>query len=100
MLITVFVAVMLLVVVYMIVFFSLKLTGVRGIVTGLIPSIALSVSSWYIKKRLQKADQSNGNVLPPPIAQSEYGATDARPVNDGAQREDSNSDAKKLLLPQ
>ena len=95
MLISVFGAVMLLVVIYMIIFFSLRLTGVKGIVTGLIPSIALSAISWNIKKRLQKAS----NVPPPPAAaQSEYGAADARPINDGV-REDSDVDAEKLLLP-
>ena len=101
MLTAVFGAVILLVVMYMVIFFSLKLTGVRGIVTGLIPSIALSAASWYIKKRLQKADQSNvaDNVPPSPITQSEYGATDARPMNDGG-RENSDSDAEKIpLLP-
>ena len=100
MLVTVFGAVILLVVMYIIIFFSLKLTGVSGIVTGLIPSIALSAVSWYIKKRLQKADQSNAvDNVPPPITQSEYGATDARPMNDGG-RENSDIDAEKnLLLP-
>ena len=58
MLTSVFGSVMLLVVMYMVIFFSLKLIGVGGIVTGLIPSIALSAVSWYIKKRLQKANQS------------------------------------------
>ncbi|CAI8048541.1 hypothetical protein GBAR_LOCUS26762, partial [Geodia barretti] len=33
---------------------EVKLKGVAGIVTGLIPSIALSAASWYIKKRLEK----------------------------------------------
>ena len=48
MLISVFGAVALMVV------FSLILKGVAGIVTGLIPFIALSAASWYIKKRLEK----------------------------------------------
>ena len=51
--ITVFIAVMLLIVLYMIIFFSLNLTGFKGIVTGLTPSIALSAATWYIKKRLK-----------------------------------------------
>ena len=54
MLTTVFLAVMLMVVMYMIIVFSLNLKGVTGIVTGLIPTIALSAASWYIKKRLGK----------------------------------------------
>ena len=50
--IAVFTAVMLLVIMYMIAFFSLKLEGFTGIVTGLIPSIALSATDWFIKNRL------------------------------------------------
>ena len=53
MIITVFIAVMLLIVLYMIIFFSLNLTGFKAIVTGLTPSIALSAATWYIKKRLK-----------------------------------------------
>ena len=41
----------------------------RGIVTGLIPSIALSAGSWYIKKTLEKAQDN-------PSTQSEYSGTD------------------------
>ncbi|CAI8049037.1 hypothetical protein GBAR_LOCUS27001 [Geodia barretti] len=60
MLISVFGAVALMVVMYMIIVFSLNLKGVAGILTGLIPSIALSAASWYIKKRLEKeVSQSN-----------------------------------------
>ena len=51
--ITVYIAVMLLIVLYMIIFFSLNLTGFKAIVTGLTPSIALSAATWYIKKRLK-----------------------------------------------
>ena len=50
--ISVFGALMLLIAIYIIIVFSLKLKGVSGIVTGLIPSIILSSISWYIKKRL------------------------------------------------
>ena len=50
--ISVFSALMLLIAIYIIIVFSLKLQGVSGIVTGLIPSIILSSISWYIKKRL------------------------------------------------
>ena len=55
-LISVFGAVTLIVVVYMIVITSLKLKGFAGILTGLIPSICLSAVSWYIKKRLLKRE--------------------------------------------
>ena len=54
MLTTVFPAVMLMIVMYMIIVFSLDLKGVSGIVTGLIPTIVLSAASWYLKKRLGK----------------------------------------------
>ena len=84
MLITVFAAVMLLIVMYMIIFFSLNLTGFRGIVTGLIPSIALSAGSWYIKKRLEKAQAQSNN----PSTQSQYGATGGA-VNDVLTKETS-----------
>ena len=53
-LISVFGAVALIVVVYLIIFFSLKLKGFTGVLAGLIPSIALSAASWYIKNRLLK----------------------------------------------
>ena len=49
-LIIVFGAVMLIVIMYMVLFFSLKLTGISGIVTGLIPSIALSAVSWLYQE--------------------------------------------------
>ena len=54
MFLTVFPAVMLSVVVYIVIVLTLSMKGVTGIVTGLIPSIALSAASWYIKKRLVK----------------------------------------------
>ena len=79
------------VVVYMIIFFSLRLHGLSGIVTGLIPSIALSAASWYIKKRLERGlSQPNTDTTQP-----EYGAT-AGTVNDG---ENKDSDEQRMLLP-
>ena len=70
-LLTIFGAVGLMVVVYMIIFFSLRLHGFSGIVTGLIPSIALSAASWYIKKRLERGlSQPNTDTTQP-----EYEAT-------------------------
>ena len=75
----------------MIIFFSLRLHGFSGIVTGLIPSIALSAASWYIKKRLERGlSQPNTDTTQP-----EYGAT-AGTVNDG---ENNDSDEQRMLLP-
>ena len=54
MLISVFGAVALMVVMYMIIVFSLNLKGVAGILIGLIPSIALSAGTFYIKTKLLK----------------------------------------------
>ena len=85
-LISVFGAVALIVVVYMIVFFSLNLKGVSGIVTGLIPSIALSAASWYIKKRLLERALNRSNIPDQP----ECGATN----NDGEMEDD-----QRLLIP-
>ena len=79
------------IVVYMTIFFSLRLHGFSGIVTGLIPSIALSAASWYIKKRLERGlSQPNTDTTQP-----EYGAT-AGTVNDG---ENNDSDEQRMLLP-
>ena len=92
----VFGAVMLIVIMYMVIFFSLKLTGISGIITGLIPSIALSAVSWYIKKRLQREEARVRS-----ITSSEYGATDEMTVNDGGSEVnggDSN-DEQRMLLP-
>ena len=87
---TSFGAVVLMIVMYMVIMFSLNLQGVGGIVTGLIPSIGLSAASWYIKKWLDKElSQSN-------TSQTEQGAT-AGPLNDG-QTEDSTDD-HTLLMP-
>ena len=90
-LLTIFGAVGLTFVVYMTIFFSLRLHGFSGIVTGLIPSIALSAASWYIKKRLERGlSQPNTDTTQP-----EYGAT-AGTVNDG---ENNDSDEQRMLLP-
>ena len=90
-LLTIFGALGLMVVVYMIIFFSLRLHHFSGIVTGLIPSIALSAASLYIKKRLERGlSQPNTDTTQP-----EYGAT-AGTVNDG---ENNDSDEQRMLLP-
>ena len=90
-LLTIFGSLGLMVVVYMIIFFSLRLHHFSGIVTGLIPSIALSAASLYIKKRLESGlSQPNTDTTQP-----EYGAT-AGTVNDG---ENNDSDEQRMLLP-
>ena len=75
-----------LIVVYMIAFFSLNLKGVTGIVTGLIPTIALSAASWYIKKRLLERALNRPHTSDQP----ECGATN----NDGEVEND-----QRLLIP-
>ena len=89
-LISVFGAVALIVVLYMILFFSLRLEGFAGVMTGLIPSITLSAASWYIKTRLL------ANVLKTTISheQSEL-ATTGGDVSDG--ETDSKEDQKILF---
>ena len=95
-LIIVFGSVMLIVIMYMVLFFSLKLTGISGIITGLIPSIALSAVSWYIKKRLQREEARVRS-----ITSSEYGATDEMTVNDGGSEVNGGdtNDEQRMLLP-
>ena len=88
--ITVFSALVLMIVSYMIIVFSLNLQGVSGIATGLIPSIALSSISWFIKKRLLTKGHTNPSSSGPSQLQTEPGANDGE--NDG--RED-----ERMLLP-
>ena len=94
--IAVFTSVMLLVVMYMIAFFSLKLEGFTGIVTGLIPSIALSATSWFIKNRLVR-ERNYPNTT---TGLSHYGITGMSINNDddeeGIQTED-NTDDQNLI---
>ena len=105
MVVTVFGSVMLLVVMYMIIFFSLKLTGVTGIIAGLIPSIALSAASWYIKKKLLKEQPNNSSTT---SVQSDHGATDLEyresALNDGDMKilssgSDSSTEEQGMPLP-
>ena len=99
MLVTVFGSVMLLVVMYMIIFFSLKLTGVSGIITGLIPSIGLSAASWYIRKKLLKKQPNNSSTT------SDYGATGYREpalnreMNIPGSGGESSTEEQRVLLP-
>ena len=96
-LIIVFGAVMLIVIMYMVLFFSLKLTGINGIITGLIPSIALSAVSWYIKKRLQREEARVRSTT----SSEYYGATDEMTVNDGGSEVNGGdtNDEQIMLLP-
>ena len=89
-LVAVFGAVMLMIVVYLIIMFSLNLQGVGGIVTGLIPSIGLSAASWYIKKRLLPKALSSSNAAGEP--ETVHGA------NGGAVNDDRRND-ERMLLP-
>ena len=85
-------AVTLMVIIYMTIVFSLKLQGFSGILTGLIPTIALSAASWYIKtKLLQRAlRQTNQD-------RSRPGGSD-KCIND-REREEITDDDHKMLLP-
>ena len=92
MFLTAFPAVMLLVVMYMVIVFSLNLTGVTGILTGLIPSLVLSAGSWYIKKRLEKELSQSSTATEP--------GTAGGAVNDGEREEIKDSaDDERMLLP-
>ena len=91
----IFPAIVLTLVMYTMIIISLNLRGVTGIVTGLIPSIALSAASWYLKNRLVKeVSQSNTGT-----SMSQYTTTDGA-VNDGEREETGdNSDDQRMLLP-
>ena len=91
MVMSVFGAVTLTFVVCMIIFLSLRLKGFGGILTGLIPSIALSAASWYIKKRLLERALKKSNT--PDQDQPECGATN-NGNNDGEVEDD-----QRLLIP-
>ena len=81
-------AVALIVIVYLIIFFSLKLQGFTGVLAGLIPSIALSAASWYIKKRLLKRVVSQSSNT------SGQDQPECGPNNEFEERED-----ERMLLP-
>ena len=87
MFLTVFPAVMLSVVVYIVIVLTLSMKGVTGIMTGLIPSIALSAASWYIKKRLVKEVSRSDTAK----RFSDYGTT-------GVTANEKNTDLEKMRL--
>ena len=84
-------AVALIVVVYLIVFFSLKLKGFTGVLAGLIPSIALSAASWYIKKKLLK------RAISPSSNISGQDQPECGPNNELVNKEEKED--KRMLLP-
>ena len=88
--ITVFVALMLLIIMYITAMFSLKLQGVSGIVTGLIPSIVLSFISWYIKKKFFTRKHTTGST------NSDMGH---EPGISGGAENDKLEDNDRMLLP-
>ena len=91
-LITVFGAVTLMVIIYMTIVLSLNLQGFSGILTGLIPTIALSAASWYIKTKLLQRAQRHTNQ-----DRSRPGGSD-KCIND-REREENTDDDHKMLLP-
>ena len=68
-----FPALMLLVIMCIMIVFSLNLQGLTGVVTGLIPSVALSAASWYLKNRLEEDLNQSDDV--PAATETENGAT-------------------------
>ena len=74
-------------------------SGLTGILAGLLPSVGVSVASWYIKKKILITRQSSSKT--PAARQLEYGTT-SEPVNDG--EEDSaggtgDGDEYQKLMP-
>ena len=94
-----FCAITLVVAMYMILYTFLTPSGLTRILAGLLPSVGISVASWYIKKKLLNTRQSSSKT--PAAIQLEYGTT-SEPVNDG--EEDSaggtgDGDEYQKLMP-
>ena len=90
---TVFVSVVLMLVLYMIIVFSLNLKGVTGIVTGLIPSLALSAASWFIRTLERRLGHKTANGV---SGCGERG----RALNGGERMElEDAADSHRLLQP-
>ena len=81
MLVTVFSAVIIIFAMYIYLYTFLKPSGLNGIVAGLLPSVALSAVSWYIKKKLLSSSYKT------PVSQLEYGTT-CVPVNGDGEGKD------------
>ena len=87
---TVFPAALLMTFMYMIIVFSLDLKGVTGILVGLIPSIALSAGTFYIKTKLLK------RALGPTRQDHASPGAHDKCIND---RGKEVTDDQKMLLP-
>ena len=85
---SVFAAVLLVMFMYMIIMFSLSLQGLTGLITGLIPSVALSAASWYIKNKLLS------KAFDPPGAVHGGGEDNERGGGDS-----DNGEQQRMLLP-
>ena len=83
MLLSIFCAVIFMVIVYVAIITSLKPEGIKGFATSLIPSLGLSAAGWLIKKKLSEA-QPNQQA-------SDYGAT-GQSLNDGRREDGENSE--------
>ena len=81
MLVTVFSAVIIIFAMYIYLYIFLKPSGLNGIVAGLLPSVALSAVSWYIKKKLLSSSYNT------PVSQLEFGTT-CVPVNGDGEGKD------------
>ena len=96
MLTIVFSAVIIMIAMYSFLYISLRPSGLNGIVAGLLPSIALSAVSWYIKKKLLNSVSGSSKT---PVGQLEYGTT-CKPVNDGGEDQaDTNGADYQTLMP-
>ena len=96
MLITVTSAVIIMFAMYSFLYIFLRPSGLNGIVAGLLPSIALSAVSWYIKKKLLNSVSGSSKT---PVGQLEYGTT-CKPVNDGGEDQaDTNGADYQTFMP-
>ena len=89
-LLSIFCAVILIVAVYVIIITSLKLEGIKGFVTTLIPSLGLSAAGWLIKKKLQSEVQSRQQA-------SDCGATGLSLNDEGRENRENSEDTDDKL---
>ena len=88
-LLSIFCAVILIVAIYIIIITSLKLEGIKGFATTLIPSLGLSAAGWLIKKKLSEA-QPNQQA-------SDYGATGLSLNDEGRENRENSEDTDNKL---
>ena len=92
-LLIVFGAAMLMGFMYITIVLTLKPNGIKAVVAGLIPSIGLLAATWYMKKRLQRAQTQPNNP-------ADYGATGESCDEMRDTRENADdADEQKMLLP-